>query len=176
MYLLFPTHPPCFSLHFLVLAFLSITLDKSLIIFLIREFLDLFGKCFSHLWGFIIFGKYTFLSFMSCIQTTRFYLWGMYYLCTLLFIIIQWKDTLQYSSLHSCDSISILLSIFPVYACESYLSIKIYFMWFFLELDFLSLHGIRVQGCSSSTYLRTYMFSLLECIQSLIPLSRRACF
>ena len=43
-------------------------------------------------------------------------------------------------SLHSCDSVSIILSIFHVYPCENYLSSKIYFMCFFLaylliELD-----------------------------------------
>ena len=102
------------------------------------------------------------MSFMSCLHTTRFYLWGMDYLCTLLFIIIQWKDTLQYSSLHSCDFVSCLLSIFPVYVCENYLSSKIYFLCFFLasflialiyyfymvsdlqgEQPFHLLHGIR---------------------------------
>ena len=127
-----PTHPPLFSLHFIGLACLSITLDKSLILFLIHEVLDWFGKCFSHLWGFIIFGKYPFLIFMSCLHTTWFYLWGIDYLCTLLFIIIQWKYTLQYSSLHSCDLVSILLSIFHVYACENDLSSKIYFLCLFL--------------------------------------------
>ena len=116
--------------------------------FLIHEVLDWFGMCFRHLWGFIIFGKSTFLSFMSCLHTTRFYLWRMYYLCTLLFIIIQWKDTLQYSSLHSCDSVSFLLSIFIVYACKNYLNNKIYFLCFFLaslliELELLFLHGIK---------------------------------
>ena len=128
-----PTHPPWFSLHFPRLACLSITLDNSLMLLLICEVLDWFGKWFSHLWGFIIFGKSTFLRFMSCLHTTWFYLWGMYYLCTLLFILIQWKDTLQYSSLHSYDSFSFLLSIFLVYACENYLSIKIYLLCFFLS-------------------------------------------
>ena len=42
-----------------------------------------------------------------------------------------------------------------------------------LELQFL--HGIRVQGCSSSTELRSYLFSLSECIHNIIPLWRRAC-
>ena len=74
--LLFPTHPSWLSLHFPGLAFVSISLDKSLMIFLIREVIDWFGKFFSHLWGFIIFGKSTFLSFMSCLHTTRFYYEG----------------------------------------------------------------------------------------------------
>ena len=56
----------------------------------------------------------------------------MYYLCTVLFIIIQWKDTLQYSYLYSCG-VSLFSSLyFPVHACENYLSIKIYFMCFLL--------------------------------------------
>ena len=104
-------------------------------------------------------------------NTTRFYLLGMYYLCTLLFIVIQWKDTLQYSSLHSCDSVSIFL----VYVCKNYLSRKIYFMCLFLTylliaLEILCLHGIRAQGCSSSKNLRRYPFSPSERIQSPIPL------
>ena len=95
--------------------------------------------------------------------TTWFYLWWMYYLCTLVFIIIQWKDTLQYSSLHSCDSISFLLSIFPLYACENYLSRKLYFMCFFLASLLISLkllfwHGINTQGSSTSIGLRIYFF------------------
>ena len=121
-----------------------------------------------------------FFSFMSCLHTTRFYLRGMHYLQTLLFIIIKWKDTLQYSSLHSCDSISFLLSIFPIYSCENYLSSKIYFLCFFLAyfiiaLEPLFLHGIRAQACSSSIDLRSYLFSLAEHIRSHIPLRRRAC-
>ena len=66
--LLFPTHPPLVFLHFIVLACFSISLDKSLMIFLIYEVLDSFGKCFSHIWGFIIFSKTIFLSLMSCLQ------------------------------------------------------------------------------------------------------------
>ena len=53
--LLFPTHPPLFFLHFIGLAFFFHLLDKSLMIFPICEVLDIFGKCFSHLWGFAIF-------------------------------------------------------------------------------------------------------------------------
>ena len=138
-------HPPWFSLHFLGLACLSITLDNSLMIFLILDVLDWFGKCFSHLWGFIIFGKSAFLSFTSCLHTTWFYVWGMYYLCTLLFVIIQWKDTLQYSSLHSCDSVSFLLSVFPMYSCENYISSKIYFQCFFLASLLIALELLFLQ-------------------------------
>ena len=78
-------------------------------------------------------------------NTTRFYLWGMYYLCRLLFIIIKWKDTLQYQYLHSCDSVSFLLSIFPVYACENYLSSMIYFLWFFLESFLIEMELLFLQ-------------------------------
>ena len=130
--------------------------------FLICEALDWFGKCFIHLWGFIIFSRSIFLSLMSCLQYNSI-LPMRYYLCTLLFIIIQWKDTLQYSYLHSCDSISFLLSIFHVYSSESYLSSKIYFMCFFLAsriylliaLKLLFLHGIRatwITTLQSSTW------------------------
>ena len=88
------------------------------------------------------------------------------------------KDTLQYSSLHSCDSISLLLSIFPMYACENDLSRNIYFMFFLIEyflisLEILFLQGIIAQGLSSSREFWNYLFSLVECIQSPIPLWRR---
>ena len=44
----------------------------------------------------------------------------MYYLCTLLFIINQWKETLQYSALLHVIQPLYLLSIFLVHACENY--------------------------------------------------------
>ena len=55
----------------------------------------------------------------------------MYYLCTLLLIIIQWKDTHQYSSLHSCDSVS-FFSLFFLCMLVRILNSKIYFLCFFL--------------------------------------------
>ena len=66
-----------------------------------------------------------------------------------------------------------LLSIFPVYACENYLSSKIYFQCFFLEyliikLELLFLHGIR------ATRFIYYFYRVEECFQSRIPLWRRA--
>ena len=104
----------------------------------------------------------SFWSWWVVSNKTWFYQWGMYYLCTLLFINIKRKDTLQYSSLHSRDLVSILLSIFPMCACENYLSSKIYFLWFLLILEILFiygikalLHGIQVKGFSSSIELRS---------------------
>ena len=90
----------------------------------------------------------------------------------------------------SCDSVSLSSLYFPC-ACMWELSYSnIYFLCFFFasrlyynmlsELQFIHgikdfLHGIRAQVCSSSTELRSYLFSLLEHIESLIPLWRRAC-
>ena len=47
----------------------------------ICEFLDRFGKCFSHLWGFIIFGKFDLWARMSCLPPTQFSFIRMYYYC-----------------------------------------------------------------------------------------------
>ena len=118
--LLLPTHPSWLFLHFLGLACFSISLTTHSCFFqFVRSLID-WGSALATYGGLLYFGKLAFLRFMSCLHTTWFFLWGMYYLCTLLFIINQWKDTLQYSSLHSCDSVSFLLSIFLVYACENY--------------------------------------------------------
>ena len=116
-----------------------------------RSLID-FGSALATYGGLSYLVSLSFWDWWIVSNTTRFYQWGMHYLCTLLFIIIQQKDTLQYSSLHSRDSVSILLFIFLVYACENYLSRNIYFIYFFLEylliaLELLFLHGIRVQGC-----------------------------
>ena len=106
--ILFPTHSPLDFLHFLELAcFFQF----------MRSLIDL-GSALATYGGLLYFDKSAFLSFMNCFHTIRFS-----YLCTLLFIIIQRKDTHQYSSLHSCDSVSFLLSIFLVYACENYLDL-----------------------------------------------------
>ena len=84
-------------------------------------------------------------------NTTLFYLWGMYYLCALLFTIIKCKDALQYSSLHSCDSVSFFLSIFPMYACENYISRKIYFLCLFLASFLIALEILFLQYGLTST-------------------------
>ena len=76
----------------------------------------------------------------------------MYYLCTLLFIIIQWKDTHKYSSLYSCDSVSFLLSIF-LCMLVIILSSKIYFLCFFLASLLIAL----------IYYL--YSFTYYKCLQ-----------
>ena len=129
--LLFPTHPPLFFLHFLGLACFSISLTTHSFFFQLVRSLIYLGSALAT-YGGLLYELSAFLSFMSCLHTTHkvslfelyelspynsIFIWGMYYLCTLLFIIIQWKDTHQYSSLHSCDSFSFLLSIFHVYAC-----------------------------------------------------------
>ena len=88
------THNSWLSLHIPVLKCFSITLDNSLIIFLICEVLDWFGKCFSHLWAFIIFGKSAFLRCMSCLHTNRFYYEG----CT---IYVHYYSSLFNGSIHT---------------------------------------------------------------------------
>ena len=103
-YLLFPIHPPWFFLHIPRLACFSITLDKSLMLFLICEVDELFGKCFSHLWGFIIFSNSIFLSLMSC---------------------------LQYNSILPMRDVLFMYTIIHDYSMEAYTPIFISsFMWF----------------------------------------------
>ena len=114
-------HPPWFSLYIAGLEFFSITHDKSLMLFLIPKVLYWLGMWFSEILGFIIFSKSTFWTRWVVSYETWIYLWGMYYLFTLLFIINQWKDTLQYSSLLHVIQSLYLLSIFLVHSCENYL-------------------------------------------------------
>ena len=159
-----PTHPPWFSLHIPGLECFSIIHDNSHIIYIICEVLDWLGKFFSHLWWTIIFSEFIFLSLMSCL------------LCH---SILPMRDVLfMYAIIHHYSMegytpifissfmwFSLYYSLyFPVYACENYLSRKIYFMCFFLAylfiaLKILFLHGIIAQGCSISIDLRSYIFS-----------------
>ena len=106
------------------------------------------GSALATYGGLSYFGKSTFLSFMSCLHANRFFLLGMYYLCTLLFIIIKWKDTHQYSSLHSCDSISFLLSTFLCMLVRI-ISSKIYFLCFFLASLLIALIYYFYRGCNN---------------------------
>ena len=66
-YILWQTHPPWFSLHVPWLVIFSFTHHTSLMIYPIHDLLDWFGKCFSHLWGFIIFSKLALWASMSCL-------------------------------------------------------------------------------------------------------------
>ena len=68
--LLFPTHTPLVFLHFLGLACFFHLLDNSLFQ-LVRSLIDL-GSALATYGGLLYFGKSTFLSFMSCLHTTRF--------------------------------------------------------------------------------------------------------
>ena len=119
---MFPTHPPLFSLHILGLACFSIIHDNSLMILLIREVLDWFGKCFSPLWGFIIFGKSDLWASMICLPPTQFSFIRMYYYCnnqSIHLINNTWKyivSLLLYSvsSFFSLFSLCILVRIILV--------------------------------------------------------------
>ena len=61
---------------------------------IICEVLDYSRKFFSHLWGFTIFGKSSFLRFMSCLYTNRFYYGG----CT---IYLHYYSSLFNGRMHS---------------------------------------------------------------------------
>ena len=107
--------------HFPGLTCFSITLDNSLILLLIHEVLDWFGKWFSQLWGFIIFSKSIFLRLMSC---------------------------LQYNSILPLRDALFIYTIIHHYSMEGYTPIFISsFMWFDL---FPSLYFSRVCLCELS--------------------------
>ena len=78
-----------------------------------------------------------------------------------------------YSSLYFPCAYLWELSYSKIYLMCFFFASRLYF-YMVAELQFL--HGIRAQGCSSSTELRSYIFSLSERIQSPIPLWRRALF
>ena len=125
------THPPWLSLRILGLTCFSITLDNSLMILLICEVLDWFGICFSHLWWFIIFGKSTFLRFMSCLHTNQF----LYEVCT---IYVNYYSSLFNEMIHINIHLfihvipSLFFSLFFFCMLVRILSKKIYFLCFFL--------------------------------------------
>ena len=150
----------------------------------IHEILEIFRKCFSHLWGFIIFGKSDLWASMSCLTPTQFSFVRMYYYCNNQSI----KSLIQYPIIYWITSLVfnlfILLYILLVHTCENYLSSKInliclFFasrLYFYMVSELQFIHGIIAQSCSSSIELRSYMFSLSERVQSHIPLWRRACY
>ena len=71
-HLLFPTHPPLVFIHFLRLAFFSISLTTHSCFFqLVRSLIDLVSALATY-GGLLYFGKSAFLSFMSCLLTTQF--------------------------------------------------------------------------------------------------------
>ena len=135
--LLFRTHPPLVFLHFLGLAFFFHLLDKSLMIFSTHEVLDRFGKWFSHLWGFLYFGKSSFLSFMSCLHTNRFSYEG----CT---IYVHYYSSLINGRIHTNIHLfihviqSLFFSLFFLCMLVRILSRKIYFQCFFLPYFLIS--------------------------------------
>ena len=156
-----PTHPSWIFLHFLGLACFFHLLDKSLMLFPICEVLDIFGKCFSQLWGLLYFGKSAFFSFMSCLHTTRISYEG----CT---IYVLYYSSLFNGRIHTNIHLfihviqSLFFSLFFVCMLVRILSSKIYFLCFLLasflialiyyfymveeiqrEQPFHLLHGIR---------------------------------
>ena len=68
-------------------------------------------------------------------------------------IIHNYSMEVQYSFIHSCDSVSFLLSIFPVYACENYLSRKIFVLCFFLKSLLIAFELLVIQSLEKSTLL-----------------------
>ena len=170
--LLFPTHPPLVFLHFLGLSCFFHFLDKSIMIFLTHEVLDRFGKCFIHLWGLLYFGKSTFLSFMSCLHTTRFY----YERCT---IYVHYYSSLFNGRIHTNTHlfIHVIQSLFfsLVFLCMlvRILNSKIYFLCFFLEFFLIELKPLFLHGIRAERLINFYIVE--ERSQSPIPLWRRAC-
>ena len=154
-----PTHPPWFSFHFRGLACFSITLNNSLMIFLIREVLNWFGNCFITYGCLSYFGKSTFLSFMSCLHTTRFF---SYEGCT---IYVHYYSSLFngriHTNIHLCIHViqSLFFSLIFLCMLVRILSSNIYFLSFFLASLLIALiyYFYMVsdqQGWSSSTELR----------------------
>ena len=114
-----------------------------------RSLTDL-GSALATYVGLSYFGKLSFLSFMSCLHTNRFSYEG----CT---IYVHYYSSLFNGRIHSNIHLfihvihSILLSIFPVYACENYLSSNIYFHFFLLTylviaLEIIFLHIFFKKG------------------------------
>ena len=86
----------------------------------IHEVFDRFGECFSHLWGFIIFGKSTLWASISCLlRNSNSPMKDVLFMYTKL-INNTCKDN---GSIFTClaSSLTIHLSIFLVHACENYL-------------------------------------------------------
>ena len=107
-------------------------------IFPTREVLDRFGKCFSHLWGFLYLGKSSFLSFMSWLHTTQFSFEG----CT---IYVHYYSSLFNGRIHINIHLfihviqSLFFFIFFLCMLVRILSSKIYFVCFLLASLLISL-------------------------------------
>ena len=125
--LLLPTHPSWLFPHFLGLACFFHFLENSLMLFPICEVLDIFWKCFSHLY----FGNSTFLSFVSCLHTN----WFSYEGCT---ICVHHYSSLINGSMHTNIHLlihviqSLFFSLFFMCMPVRILSSKIYFLCFLL--------------------------------------------
>ena len=117
--LLFPTHPPLIFVHFLGLAFFSISLTTHTCFSqLVRSLIDL-GSALATYGGLLYFGKSAFLSFMSCFHTIRFSYEG----CT---IYVHYYSSLFNRRIHTNMHLfihviqSLFFSLFfPAYACEN---------------------------------------------------------
>ena len=154
----------CFQpiLHFLGLACFFHLLENSLMLFPIREVIDIFGKWFSHLWGLLYFGKSVCFSFMSCLHTTQFSYEGctIYVHCysslfngrihTNIHLFIHVIQSLFFPLFFLCMLVRILSSkiYFLCLFLASLLIELIYYFYMVLELHgaqpFHLLHGIRV--------------------------------
>ena len=101
------------------MAFYFHFLDNSLMIFPTHEFLDRFSKCFIHLWGFCyILASQPFWDLWVVSIQFDFPMRDVLFM----YIIIHHYSMEGYTpiwSLHSCDSVSFLLSMFFVYDCEN---------------------------------------------------------
>ena len=122
---------------------------------LIREVLDRFGKCFSHLWGLLYFGKSSFFIFMSCLHTTRFSYEG----CN---IYLHYYSSFFNGRIHTNIHlfIHVIQSLFfsLVFLCMlvRILSSKIYFLCFFLEFFLIELKLLFLHGIRSSSLIKFY--------------------
>ena len=128
---MFLTHPPLVFIHFIGLAFFSISLEKSLMLFPTHEVLDIFTKYFIHLWGFCYilvsqpFELYELFSYNSI------FLWGIT-------IYVHYYSSLFNGRIHTNIHLfihviqSLFFSLFFMCMLVRILSSKIYFLCFFL--------------------------------------------
>ena len=136
--LLFPTHPSWLSLHFLGLACFSISLrTQSWFFQLVRSLIDL-GSALATYGGLLYFGKSAFLSFMSCLHTTKFSYEG----CT---IYVHYYSSLFNGRINTNIHlfIHVIQSLFfsLVFLCMlvRIISRKIYFLCFFIASFLIAL-------------------------------------
>ena len=113
------------------------------------------GSALATYGGLSYFGKSRFLSFMSCLHTTRFSYEG----CT---IYVHYYSSLLNGRIHSDIHLfihviqSLFFSLFLLCMLVTILSSKIYFLFFFLAcfliaLNLFFLHGIRAAGSHTSS-------------------------